>query len=318
MNIKYLLGSFLILLVAASAITPVLGASNTQNSSHDITFVKFKMIDDAQWENMTDEEKEAYLGQFEITDENGSYKVTMHNMLGSKDMNADFVSLTVSMYDPDEMKLLESMSAEERESYVLTRYKEKLDIEVAAGNLTQEEADELYAEYKAGDHKHMRFFTASASANSLTEEEIAALKDMTEDERGAFLLEHFKQSLSDAVAEGKLTQEEADKMLEARENGRNVEVKIHEGNGEFTLRMMTPLSEEELSALQDMTEDDKKEFFLAQIKSNLDADVAAGKITQEEADEILAYHESGSAGYMKGNMLHGTASFRIEAANVTE
>lgn len=318
MNIKYLLGSFLILLVAASAMTPVLGASNTQNSSHDVKFVKFNMIDDAQWANMTDEEKEAYLGQFEISDENGTIRITMHEAPGAGNMSSEVVSLTVSRYDPDEMKLLESMSAEERESYVLTKYKEDLDIEVAAGNLTQAEADELYAEYKAGDHKHMSFFTASTSAVSLSEEELEALKDMTEDEREAFFLEHFKQSLSDAVAEGKLTQEEADEMLEARENGRNVAFKIHGEHGDFTVKMMTPLSEEELSTLQGMTEDDKKEFFLAQIKSNLDADVAAGKITQEEADEILAYHESGSAGYTRGNAFHRTVSFRIDTATAAE
>ncbi len=318
MNIKYLLGSFLILLVAASAITPVLGASNTQNSSNDVTFVKFKMIDDAQWENMTDEEKEAYLGQFEISDENGSIKVTLNNISDAKHMSSDLVSITITQYDSDEMKLLESMSAEERESYVLTRYKENLDSEVEAGNLTQAEADEMYAEYKAGDHKHMNFFTASTRAVSLSEEELEALKDMTEDEREAFFLENFKQSLADAVAEGKMTQAEADEMLEARENGKNVGFQMHGSNGDFSIRLMAPLSEEELSALQEMTEDDKKDFFLSQIKSNLDADVAAGRMTQEEADEIIAYHESGSAGYTQGSLFHRTASFRIDAPAVTE
>ena len=315
MNIKYLLGSFLILLVAASAMTPVLGASNTQNSSHDVKFVKFKMIDDVQWENMTDEEKEAYLGQFEISDEGGRIRVSMH---GDGGANFKFVTMTLEEYNPVNMKLLEDMSAEERESYFLARYKENLDIEVASGNLTQAEADELYAEYQAGDHKHMRFFTASTSVGSLTEEEIEALKDMTEDEREAFLLEQFKQTLSEAVAEGKLTQEQADEMLEARETGKNVGFKIHGEKGGFSIKVMEPLSEEELSTLQEMTEDDKKEFFLAQIKSNLNADVAAGKITQEEADEILAYHESGSAGYTSGNMFHRTTSFRIDAPAAAE
>lgn len=317
MNIKYLLGSFLILLVAASAMTPALGASNTQNSSHDAKFVKFKMIDDAQWENMADEEKEAYLGQFEISDENGNIKVKLLGMPGMA-MSSEAVSLTISICDPDEMKLLESMNAEEREAYYLSRYKENLDIEVAACNLTQAEADELYEEYKAGEHKHMAFFTTRASAVPLSEEELEALKDMTEDEREAFFLENFKQSLSDAVAEGKLTQEEADEMLSARENGINIRFKAHGGNGEISLRIASSLSEEEIITLQEMTEDDKKDFFLSQIKSSLDADVAAGKMTQEEADEILAYHESGSAGYTKGHAVHRTAPYHTTTASVAE
>lgn len=306
----------MILLVAASAITPVLGASNTENSSYDLKFIKFNMIDDAQWENMTDAEKEAYLSHVEISDENGSIKFTMR----ATDLSSDAVSVTISAYSPDEMKLLEAMSAEERESYFLGRYKENLDIEVAAGNLTQAEADKMYAEYKAGEHKHMSVFTASTNAASFsfTEEELEALKDMTEDEKEAFLSEHFRQSLSDAVAEGKMTQEEADEILAARENGTNLGFKIHGEKGEFTVRMMPALSEEELSALQDMTEDDKKDFFLSQIKSNLDADVAAGRMTQEEADEIYAYHASGSAGYVRGDMFRGAASFRIDAPVVTE
>lgn len=316
MNIKYLLGSFLILLVAASAMTPVLGASN-QNSSNDVKFVKCKLIEDAQWVNLTNEEKEAYLGQFEISDENGNIKVKMLGMPGMA-MSSEMVTLSISTCDPDEMKLLESMNAEEREAYYLSRYKENLAIEVEAGNLTQEEADELYAEYASLEHNHVNFFTMRANTVSLSEEELEALKDMTEDEREAFFLENFKQSLSDAVAEGKLTQEEAGEMLSARENGINIGFKAHGGNGEISLRIASPLSEEEIITLQEMTEDDKKDFFLSQIKSSLDADVAAGKMTQEEADEILSYHESGSAGYTRGHAVHRTASYHTTAAAVTE
>lgn len=297
MNIKYLLGSFLILLVAASAITPAFGASNTQNNSHDVKFVKIKMIDDAQWENMTDEEKAEYLGQFEVSDENGNVRVMMHN---SPDGEIYVTAFSFSEDGFGKMRVMQSLNAEENESYFVSRHNQ-MDIE-----------------FEDGERKHMTFFAAGASFASLTEEELEALKDMTEDEREAFLSEYFTQALADAVAEGTLTQEEADEMLAARETGGNVRFS-HEGNDKgMTLKITRPASDEEFSALLDMTDDDRQEFFLSQIKASLDADVAAGRLTQEEADEIYAHHESGTMSYGMGTMSHKTVSFKAKDAVAAE
>ncbi|MDV0445734.1 hypothetical protein MmiAt1_13280 [Methanimicrococcus sp. At1] len=314
MNIKYLLGSFLILLVAASAITPALGAGNVQNHSN-AKFMTLSISDDEQSKGMFGVGN-VHFEHFELSDEEGRTITIGAHFDGLEDVK--FVKVSLSEYDPDEMKLLDEMNAEEREAYFLARYKEHLDIEVEAGNLTQEEADQMYAERETGENVHVSLFASSSNLTVLTEEELEALKNMTEDEKEAFFLEQFKQSLSEAVASGSLTQEDADQMLEARESGTFSGFVACSDGGAISVKMRAPLSEEELSALQDMTADDKKDFFLSQIKANLDADVAAGRLTQEEADEIYAHHQSGSEGYTKSRMFHTTASFRTNEAVIAE
>ncbi|WP_316557036.1 hypothetical protein [Methanimicrococcus hongohii] len=305
----------MVLLIAVSAITPALAVSNAQNSSNDVKFVKFKIMDDAQWENMTDEEKEAFDTRFEIIEENGGIRVTMARS-DVDESDAEF-KIRIEKHKPVDMNLLEAMSAEERESYVLTGYKEQLDIEVEAGNLTQAEADEMYEAYKANPMAAACIIGSGIRMTALTAEELESLKDMTDDEKEAFFSEHLKTVLDEAVASGKMTQAEADEILE---NGISAHDGVMvQGNGtSFSIKMMAPLSEEEIETLQEMTSDEKQEFFLSQIKSSLDADVAAGRITQDEADEIYAHHESGSAGYTKGDRSHKTVSFKINEAITAE
>lgn len=320
MTLKHLLGSFLILIIAASAMSPALGAVGIKNHSDNAKFIAFEISDD-EWNNLTDEEKEARLGHFKVVgDAEGNVRFSLRTM-PAHDADDDTFKAVFSFkaFDSEEMKLLESMNEEEKEAYFLAKFKENLDIEVEAGNLTQEEADQMYDDRKSGKFAAVSLVACDISLTALSEEEFETLKDMTDEEKDAFLLEHFKRSLDEAVAEGTITQEEADEMLAARESG------VHAGqtgfaHGRAVRFAMTSetLSEEEIETLQNMTADDKKDFFLSQIKASLDADVAAGNLTQEEADEIYAYHESGSLGYTRGNMIHKTAAFRTEAVPATE
>lgn len=304
MNIKYLLGSFLVLLVAASAMTPVLGASNTQNNS-DTQAISITLHGDLNhwepdWENMTDAEKEAYVGQATLVSEDGSISYSIR--VAAVD-SIDFLKISMSEYTEEEMRLLESMNAEEREAYFLDKFQGYLDSEVEAGNLTREEADQMYADYETIEPAEVTVISSAFNFQALAQEEIEALKDMTEDEKEAYLSEHFRASLDAAVANGSLTQEEADEIALSRQTGVLLTI---EGNPMRSAQLMAPLSEEELSTLQNMTADDRQEFLLSQIKSNLDADVAAGRMTQEEADEIYAYHALGSESYLDGDTIYAT------------
>ncbi|WNY29253.1 hypothetical protein MmiEs2_14780 [Methanimicrococcus stummii] len=319
MNIKYLLGSFLVLLVAASVISPALAAGNGHHNS-DVKFLTFKISDDEQWTHVTDGEGNTHFGKFRVSEDSEQVSFSFHHDAdGPNDIK--FMKIAFSEHNPDEMKLLESMNADEREAYFLARYKEHLDIEVEAGNLTQAEADEMYAEREAGESVRVSLVASGANFAALSEEELEALKDMTDDEKEAFFLEQFKQGLSEAVAAGKLTQEEADNMSTAHGNGAKRSITIRDGgvNGvSASVKMKAVLSEEEILTLQNMTADEKNDFFLSQIKVSLDADVEAGRITQEEADEIYAHHQTGSEGYLKAGMFHKTASFRTNAAITAE
>ena len=287
MNIKSLAGSLLVLAIVASAVMPAMAAADTSKKPADSEF-------------------------FTVAHE----------------------------FSAEELQAMASMSFEEKRAYFMEQLKTNLDEKIAAGELTQAEADDIYASYEniqltvASDNGEgysivrittlsdddggvpvlvsgkngpafiarfrseddidvdVTYSTAALSFTAFSEEELDALQNMTEDEKKEFFDARFKADLDARVADGTLTREEADELYETRQSGEGSIMTISGVDG---LGMkMSVLSEEEILTFKEMTEDDRKEFFLSQIKANLDADVEAGRMTQEEADEIYAFHTSGS------------------------
>lgn len=295
MIIKSLAGSLLVLAVIASAVMPAMAAADTLGEAADSKF--FAVAHD---------------------------------------------------FSAEELQAMASMSFEERHAYFMEQLKTNLDEKIAAGELTQAEADDIYASYEniqltvasdsGEDYSVVRittlfnddsvvpdlvsgengpafiarfrsnleddiegdvtYSTAARSFTVFSEEELDALQNMTEDEKKEFFDARFKADLDARVADGTLTREEADELYEARQSGEGSVMTISSVDG--VGMKMSVLSEEEISTFKEMTEDDRKAFFLSQIRANLDADVQAGRMTQEEADEIYAFHTSGSE--TAGNM----------------
>lgn len=303
MMFKHLLGSFLILIIAASTMSPALGAISIKNNSDNEKFITFEISDD-EWNNLTDAEKEVRINQFKICGDvndniNGNVRFSLKAIPALGDDDKFTISITPDGPDSEKMKLLESLNAEEREAY-LAKFKENLDTEIEVGQFAE-----------------VSLVVSGINFAALSEEELETLKDLTDDEKETFFLEHFKKNLDQAVREGQMTQNEADEIIAARESGARNGI-VSSPSVRFTVTEAKSLSKEEIETLQSMTADDKKDFFLSQIKVNLDADVAAGRMTQDEADEIYAYHESGSFGYTKESLIHETIAFQTKTVPATE
>ncbi|MDV0447826.1 hypothetical protein MsAg5_17430 [Methanosarcinaceae archaeon Ag5] len=211
----------------------------------------------------------------------------------------------------EELAALDKMTDAEKEAYVLAQVKEQLDSQVAAGALTQEQADEIYEHCASGEfrktengqqtgkpnHMNGHMGVSGKAGSMLSEDELSAFDNMTDDEKKVFMLSKMKDRLDTDVSEGLLTQEQADNIYEQMSamdisfshDGRSMSFGV---KAKFNMPGFA-LTQEELLSFDNMTDDEKHAFMLEQLKAHLDADVENGHLTQEEADEIYAHSESG-------------------------
>jgi polyhydroxyalkanoate synthesis regulator phasin len=230
------------------------------------------------------------------------------------------------------------------QAFFLEQAQEHLTQAVTDGKLTQEEADARLAEIQTaiengefpghrgpggfGDEMGMGMRGgerdgALAEALGMTQDELhTAIQggqtiEEIATEKGvdlqAFFLEQAKENLTQAVTDGKLTQEEADaRLAEIQTAIENGEFPGHHGpRGSHEFGMGGPMGERDgdLAAALGMTQDelhtaiqggqtieeiatekgvDLQAFFLEQAQEHLTQAVTDGKLTQEEADARLA------------------------------
>ncbi len=156
---------------------------------------------------------------------------------------------------------------EEEQAKRKEEYKAKLAEKVAAGEMTQEQADKLLENYgKRGNRENKGNkggFNRPGNFDKKAEPKT---------------LDELKNELAAQVAEGKITQEQADKRIESYEKWQENAQKMKE-------------AQEKRKAEQEKR---KEEY-----KAELAAKVAAGEMTQEQADKLLENY--GKRGFFRGN-----------------
>ena len=175
-------------------------------------------------------------------------------------------------FSEEEMKAMVSLSAEERQVDFMEQLRTELDEKVAAGKLTKEEADDIYASFE--NFSAIAVTVGTDAANS------AAFcgKTVVFGHSGPMTMRHFDKGGHFVTG--------------------CLESDLKDGTERFNVQyaagfQFADFSEEELDALKNMTDDERKEFFDSRLKAELDTKIAAGELTQEEADEIYAAHSSG-------------------------
>jgi len=104
---------------------------------------------------------------------------------------------------------------------------------------------------------------------------------MTDEERAAAMQADLKAALDQKVADGELTQEQADRMLERFSSNPGGGRGFKGGKGLLSQLGIDP------SKYEGMTDDERTAAMQADVKAALDAKVASGELTQEQADKIL-------------------------------
>jgi hypothetical protein len=228
---------------------------------------------------------------------------------------------------------------------VVASVKTRLDAEVAAGTLTQAQADERLAQAKTrateqvnqtglpaergrgGKMDGGNIVAATASVTGLTEDavrtelaagksaaQIAEANGKTADDVVNAMVASVKTDLDAKVADGTLTQAQADERLAQAKTHATEHVnqtglpaergrggKMGGGNIVAATASVTGLTEEavctelaagksaaQIAEANGKTADDVVNAVVASVKTDLDAEVAAGTLTQAQADERLA------------------------------
>jgi len=111
-----------------------------------------------------------------------------------------------SFVKPD-FKAKKEFTQEEKQKF-LGKLKEDLDKKVSEGKITKEQADKIYENAQNGKFPAFKGFKKPNFK-----------KELTEEEKQQFLSK-LKDCLDKKVSEGKITQEEADKIYENAQNGK--------------------------------------------------------------------------------------------------
>jgi len=153
---------------------------------------------------------------------------------------------------------------DEEKAELRTDVTSKLATDVTNGKITQTEADEILANFDNGIMPPKSDEKAPVDLSTMTDEEKAELRI------------DVASKLATDVTNGKITQTEADEILADFDNG------------------IMPSNKDEKAPvdLSTMTDEEKAELRI-DIASKLATDVTNGKITQTEADEILADFDNG-------------------------
>ena len=124
--------------------------------------------------------------------------------------------------------------------------------------------------------------------------DMAQYEGMTEEERSAAMKEDLKARLAEKVAEGIITQEQADQMLERfsgkphmefglREEGQGA-LRFRDGDGEgLSFHFKLP----DLLKYEGMTEEERAAAMKEDFAASLNEKVTEGAITREQADKML-------------------------------
>jgi len=189
-------------------------------------------------------------------------------------------------FSDEEMEFAGYWPAEGKQIDFREHLKKSLDEKVAAGVLTKEEADNIYASLE--NCPAITFTVGASTAGFVPPRGQTAVygsfgpmttrhfdKDFDFDKEDSFVTVRFESNLKDGAER----------------------FNVHYAAG---FRLDT-FSEEELDALKGMTDDERKEFLDSRFKAELDKKVAAGELTQEEADEMYATHTSGVGQVLKFN-----------------
>lgn len=113
---------------------------------------------------------------------------------------------------------------DEQKAEALEQIKAKLDEQVASGIITQEQADQIYASMCDGE------FTVSCRPNGDVKRIFGDRPELT-DEMKADMLAKLKEKLDALVANGKLTQAEADDMYAKAQNSERVRISVPRERG---------------------------------------------------------------------------------------
>ena len=118
-------------------------------------------------------------------------------------------------------------------------------------------------------------------------------QDMTDAERFAAMKDDLKAMLDQKVKDGELTQEQADKMLEGFSMTPQGGLCLWAGpRAPFDTEWPDP------SKYEGMTDEERRDTVKADLKKMLDKMVADGKLTREQADEMLKGSVAGAASGM--------------------
>ena len=151
---------------------------------------------------------------------------------------------------------------EEQKAERLEKMKERLAEDLADGKITQEQYDQMLSSMESGEF-HMN--RGGGKMEELT------------DEQKEEMLTKMKERLAEELAEGKITQDQYDESIADIEAG-NFPAGGRHGDGEER---------------PEMTDEQKAER-LTEMKEKLAEELAEGKITQDQYDEMISNMENGT------------------------
>jgi|GEM_PF-5522333 len=175
---------------------------------------------------------------------------------------------------------------DEQKAAQLEKIQTELDQKVTDGDLTQDEADEIYAACEDGDMSSYFEAVGRQGGPGAPGETRGTAPEMT-DEQKADMLEKIQAELDQKVEEGDLTQDEADEIYAACEDG-DMSSYFEAVKGD---KGTAPELTDEQKAQQE-----ENTATLESIKANLDQQVEDGDLTQDEADQLYRLFE-GSYGF---------------------
>ena len=169
---------------------------------------------------------------------------------------------------------------DEQKSEMRQKLAAKLAEDVKAGKITQEEADQRLKDFDEGKPMFERGSRPDGKAGC------AKAPEMTEEQK-AEMKQKFADKLALNVADGIITQEEADKKLKAFDDG------------SLMFKQGTHFGGAKIIDRPEMTDAEKAEI-RQKVADSLAAGVKDGTITQEEADQRLKGYDNGNMMFKQG------------------
>ncbi len=186
---------------------------------------------------------------------------------------------------PDPSKY-DGMTDEERQEAMKADLKAALDKKVADGVLTQTQADKILERVDKMPGDRPKAFRGFFGKDNLfgAELDLSKYEGMTDEERQQAIKADLKAALDKKVADGTLTQAQADKFLEHVDKMPGDGVKMF---GSFCGKDNLFGTELDLSKYEGMTDEERREAIKADLKAALDKKVADGTLTQAQADKMM-------------------------------
>jgi len=177
---------------------------------------------------------------------------------------------------------------DEQKAERLEKIQEELDQKVEDGDLTQDEADEIYAACEDGDMSGYFEAIGRQGGSVAPKSDKGEAPEMT-DEQKAERLEKIQEELEQKVEDGDLTQAEADAIYAACENGdmsSYFEAIGRQGGKGGSVALKGDKGEAPKMSDEQKAEQEENAATLEAIKAYLDEQVDNGDLTQEKADQL--------------------------------